>query len=156
QRSIQMNDAVRLVLEGANWKAGGHSVAFQTCDDSSAKTGLWTKSRCQGNARAYAEDPGVLGVVGTYNSGCAEAMIPILGRAPGGGIAMVSPGNTLICLTESSPSCPKGRPKNLYPAAHNYARVVPNDAYQGAGLALFAKRQGVRKPYILYAAKDPT
>jgi branched-chain amino acid transport system substrate-binding protein len=34
--------------------------------------------------------------------------------------------------------------------------VVPNDAYQGAGLALFAKRQGVRKPYVLYAAKDPT
>jgi branched-chain amino acid transport system substrate-binding protein len=98
----------------------------------------------------------VLGVVGTYNSGCAEAMIPILGRAPGGGVAMVSPGNTLICLTQSSPSCPKGRPKSLYPVAHNYARVVPNDAYQGAGLALFAKRQGVRKPYVLYAAKDAT
>ncbi len=84
-------------------------VGFQACDDSSAKTGLWTKSRCQANARAYAANPAVLGVVGTYNSGCAEAMIPILGRAPGGGVAMVSPGNTLICLTESSPSCPKGR-----------------------------------------------
>jgi branched-chain amino acid transport system substrate-binding protein len=151
-----MNDAIRLVLEGANWKAGGRSVGFQACDDSSAKTGLWTKSRCQANARAYAADPSVLGVVGTYNSGCAEAMIPILGRAAGGGVAMVSPGNTLICLTESSPSCPKGQPKSLYPAAHNYARVVPNDAYQGAGLALFAKRQGVRKPYVLYAAEDPT
>ena len=156
KRSRQMNDAIRLVLENAGWKAGGHSIAFQSCDDSSAKTGLWTKSRCQANARAYAADPAVLGVVGTYNSGCAEAMIPILGRAPGGGVAIVSPGNTLICLTESSPSCPKGQPKSLYPAAHNYARVVPNDAYQGAGLALFAKQRGVRKPYVLYAAKDPT
>jgi branched-chain amino acid transport system substrate-binding protein len=156
RRSLQMNDAIKLVLEGANWKAGSRSVGFQACDDSSATTGLWTRSRCQSNARAYAADPGVLGVVGTYNSGCAEAMIPILGRAPGGGVAMVSPGNTLICLTQSSPSCPKGQPKSLYPAAHNYARVVPNDAYQGAGLALFAKRQGVRKPYVLYAAKDPT
>jgi branched-chain amino acid transport system substrate-binding protein len=83
-------------------------------------------------------------------------MIPILGRAPGGGVAMVSPGNTLICLTQSSPSCGKGEPSSLYPKRHNYARVVPNDAYQGAGLASFAKRQGVKSAYVLYAAKDPT
>src|SRR5262249_24330980 len=108
------------------------------------------------NARAYAADPSVLGVVGTYNSGCAEAMIPILGKAPEGGVAMVSPGNTLICLTQSSPSCGKGDAKSLYPKQHNYARVVPNDAYQGAGLASFAKRQGVKDAYVLYAAKDPT
>lgn len=156
ERSMQMNDAIRLVLEGSSWQAGGHHVAFQACDDSSPKTGLWTKSRCQANARAYAADPSVLGVVGTYNSGCAEAMIPILGRAPGGGVAMVSPGNTLICLTESSPSCPKGQPKSLYPASHNYARVVPNDAYQGAGLASFAKGQGAKDVYVLYAGGDPT
>jgi branched-chain amino acid transport system substrate-binding protein len=156
QRSLQMNDAIRLVLEGANWQAGGRGVAFQACDDSSPKTGLWTKSRCQANARAYAADPSVLGVVGTYNSGCAEAMIPILGRAPGGGVAMVSPGNTSICLTEPSPSCPKGQPGSLYPKLHNYARVVPNDAYQGAGLASFAKSQGVSDPYVLYAANDAT
>lgn len=156
QRSLQMNDAIRLVLEGANWQARGHKVAFQACDDSSAKTGLWTKARCQANARAYAADPSVLGVVGTYNSGCAEAMIPILGQAPEGGVAMVSPGNTLICLTQSSPSCGKGEPKSLYPQRHNYARVVPNDAYQGAGLASFAKGQGVKHAFVLYAAKDPT
>jgi branched-chain amino acid transport system substrate-binding protein len=156
QRSLQMNDAIRLVLEGANWQAGGHKVAFQACDDSSAKTGLWTKARCQANARAYAADSSVLGVVGTYNSGCAEAMIPILGRAPEGGVAIVSPGNTLICLTQSSPSCGSGEPKSLYPKRHNYARVVPNDAYQGAGLASFAKRQGLKHAYVLYAAKDPT
>lgn len=156
QRSLQMNDAIRFVLEGANWQAGGTKVAFQACDDSSAKTGLWTKALCQANARAYAADSSVLAVVGTYNSGCAEAMIPILSTAPGGGVAMVSPGNTLICLTQSSPSCPKGQPKSLYPGARNYARVVPNDAYQGAGLAEFAKKQGVKDAYVLYAGKDPT
>jgi branched-chain amino acid transport system substrate-binding protein len=156
QRSAQMNDAIRLVLEGANWQAGGIKVGFQACDDSSAKTGLWTKSRCQANANAYAADPSVLAVIGTYNSGCAELMIPILSRAPGGGLAMVSPGNTLICLTQSSPSCPKGQPGSLYPGARNYARVVPNDAYQGAGLAGFAKKQGVGRAFVLYAGKDPT
>lgn len=156
QRSAQMNDAIRLVLEGANWQAGGVKVGFQACDDSSAKTGLWTKAQCQANARAYAADASVLGVIGTYNSGCAEAMIPILSEAPGGGLAMVSPGNTLICLTQSSPSCGKGEPKSLYPGRRNYARVVPNDAFQGAGLASFAKQQGVELAYVLYAGKDPT
>jgi branched-chain amino acid transport system substrate-binding protein len=156
QRSIQMNRAIRIVIEDAGWRAGGRNVAFQACDDSTAKTGLWSKARCEANARAYAADPYVLGVVGTYNSGCAEVEIPILGNAPGGGVAMVSPGNTLICLTQSSPSCPSGQPGSLYPQAHNYARVVPNDAYQGAGLASFAKQRGIGRAYVLYAGKDPT
>ncbi|HEY0318130.1 MAG TPA: branched-chain amino acid ABC transporter substrate-binding protein [Solirubrobacterales bacterium] len=156
RRSTQMNDAIRLVLEAAGWRAGGRTVAFQACDDSNAKTGLWTKARCQANARAYAATPAVLGVIGTYNSGCAEAMIPILGKAPNGGLQMISPGNTLICLTQSSPSCGKGEPKSLYPNRRNYARVVPNDAYQGAGLASFAKQQAIHRAYVLYAGKDPT
>jgi branched-chain amino acid transport system substrate-binding protein len=156
ERSLQMNDAVRLVLEGASWRAGGIAVAFQACDDSNAKTGLWSKAKCQANARAYATDPSVLGVVGTYNSGCAEAIVPILSRAPNGGLAMVSPGNTAICLTQSSPSCAGGAPASLYPKRRTYARVVPNDAYQGAGLASFAKQQGIERAYVLYAGKDPT
>jgi branched-chain amino acid transport system substrate-binding protein len=156
ERSTQMNDAIRLVLEGARWHAGGTAVGFQACDDSSPKTGLWTKAICQSNARAYAADPSVLAVIGTYNSGCAEVEIPILGRAPGGGVAMVSPGNTAICLTETSPECAGGTPASLYPKAHNYARVVPNDAYQGAGLASFARGEGVHSAYVLYAGGDPT
>ena len=156
RRSRQMNDAIRLVLEGASWKAGGRNVAFQACDDSLADTGLWSKAQCQANARAYAADPSVLGVVGTYNSGCAEAIVPILSQAPGGGLAMVSPGNTLICLTQSSPGCPKGQPGSLYPQRRTYARVVPNDAYQGAGLASFAKQRKIERAYVLYAGGDPT
>ncbi|MBN9621545.1 MAG: branched-chain amino acid ABC transporter substrate-binding protein [Actinobacteria bacterium] len=156
ERSTQMNDAIELVLKGTAWSAGATKVGFQACDDSSPKTGLWTKAICQANAKAYAADPSVLAVIGTYNSGCAEVEIPILGKAPGGGVAMVSPGNTAICLTESSPECTKGTPDSLYPKAHNYARVVPNDAYQGAGLATFAKGEGVRSAYVLYAGGDPT
>jgi branched-chain amino acid transport system substrate-binding protein len=156
RRSLQMNDAIQIVLEGAGWKAGGRNVAFQACDDSLADTGLWSKAQCKANARAYAANPSVLAVIGTYNSGCAEAMIPILGQAPGGGLPIVSPGNTLICLTQSSPTCGNGTPKSLYPARRNYARVVPNDAYQGAGLAKFAQGKNVRSAFVLYAANDIT
>ncbi len=156
RRSVQMNDAIQIVLEGAGWKAGPRNVAFQACDDSLADTGLWSKAQCKANANAYAANPSVLGVIGTYNSGCAEAMIPILDKAPGGGLAMLSPGNTMICLTQSSPSCTNGTPNSLYKGGRNYARVVPNDAYQGAGLASFAQQRGVKRAYILYAAGDPT
>jgi branched-chain amino acid transport system substrate-binding protein len=156
QRSVQMNDAIVLTLRAAGWRAGSRTVGFQPCDDSDAATGLWSKAICQANAAAYAADPSVLGVVGTYNSGCAEAIIPVLGNAPGGGLAMVSPGNTLICLTESSPTCTNGEPASLYPKKRNYARVVPNDAYQGAGLATFAKLKHLRRVYVLYAGADPT
>jgi branched-chain amino acid transport system substrate-binding protein len=69
---------------------------------------------------------------------------------------MVSPGNTLVCLTQPSPQCSGGEPSSLYPRRRNYARVVPNDAYQGAGLALFARHEGIRRMYVLYAGEDPT
>ncbi len=70
---------------------------------------------------------------------------------------MVSPGNTLICLTEDSPSCDPEDPDAFYPSGtQNYARVVPNDAAQGAGLAQFAQEQGVASPFVLFAAEDPT
>jgi len=154
ERSRQQVDAIRIVLDQRGWKAGQVAVAFQACDDSIAKTGLWDAATCRANANAYAKDEKVLGVIGTYNSGCAAEEIPILNRA---GVAMISPGNTAVCLTESTPNCEDGQPQSLYPTGHrNYARVVPNDAFQGAALAQFAKQQGIARPYVLYAADDPT
>ena len=158
ERSKQQNDAIVQMLAKRGWQAGGQiQVAFQPCDDSIASTGEWDQTRCKDNATAYANDPDVIGVIGTYNSGCAALMIPILNKAPGGGLAMVSPGNTLVCLTEPGSNCEPGQPDNLYPSGkRNYARVVPNDAVQGAALATWAKDQGISNPYILVAADDPT
>ena len=70
---------------------------------------------------------------------------------------MVSPGNTLICLTEDSQSCDPDEPDLYYPTGErNYARVVPNDAVQGAGLAQFALEQGLTSPFVLFADEDDT
>lgn len=154
ERSSQQVEAIRLALDDANWKAGATPVAFQACDDSIAKTGLWDAKTCKANASAYAADRDVLSVIGTYNSGCAALEIPILNRA---GLAMVSPGNTDVCLTEPAETCTGGNPDSLYPSGRrNYARVVPNDAVQGAALAEFARQQGVSRPFVLYASDDPT
>ena len=157
ERSEQMVEAIRIVLEDAEWKAGEVNVGFQACDDSIESTGEWDEKQCEENARAYAANPDVVGVVGTYNSGCAAIEIPILNEAPDGGVAMVSPGNTLICLTQDSPSCDPEEPDSFYPSGtRNYARVVPNDAAQAAGLAQFAQDQGFASPYVLFADGDPT
>jgi len=154
ERSRQMVAGIKLALTQRGWKAGAKRVGYQVCDDAIASTGAWDPARCKTNAAAYAAAPDLLGVVGTYNSGCAALIIPVLNRAA---VAMVSPGNTLVCLTLSAPGCPAGQPGKPYPTGkRNYARVVPNDAYQGAGLASFAIQQGVKRPFVLYAAKDPT
>ena len=92
----------------------------------------------------------MVGVIGTFNSGCAQIIIPVLNQAPGGGMAMLSPANTLVCLTEGGPGCADDEPDKYYPAGtRNYARVVANDAYQGAAVAEFAQSQGTKKLFIL-------
>ena len=154
ERSRQQVEAIRLIMEERDWSADGVEVAFQACDDSIKRTGLWDPKTCRRNATAYERDADVLGVIGTYNSGCAELEIPILGKSK---VAMISPGNTAVCLTQRSPICERGLPDSLYRTGHrNYARVVPNDAFQGAALAEFADDIGVKRPYVVYAANDPT
>jgi branched-chain amino acid transport system substrate-binding protein len=154
ERSSQQEQAIRLIIDQRGWKAGTTSVAYQACDDSIAETGLWDPATCRSNADAYLKDRQVLGVIGTYNSGCAGEEIPILNR---GNVPMISPGNTAVCLTEPSKGCEDGQPASLYPGGNrNYARVVPNDAFQGAALAQFARQKGIAKPFVLYASNDPT
>jgi branched-chain amino acid transport system substrate-binding protein len=157
ERSEQMVEAIRVVLERADWRAGGLTVGLRACDDSIAEAGLWDAEQCRANAEALVDDSSVLGVVGNYNSGCAAEMIPILNQAPDGPLAMVSPGNTLICLTEPADTCAAGEPESLYPTGErSYARVIPNDAFQGAALAELASEEGDGRAFVLYADDDPT
>jgi branched-chain amino acid transport system substrate-binding protein len=149
-QTLQITGAVRQVLETAGWKAGDANVGFQSCDDATAQAGKWDPGKCSQNANAYAENQSLLGVIGTFNSGCAAIIIPVLNQAPGGGLAMVSPANTYVCLTEGGPGCADDEPDKYYPAGtRNYARVVAHDAYQGAALAEFMQAQGTTKLYIL-------
>jgi branched-chain amino acid transport system substrate-binding protein len=149
-QTIQIVEAIRYLLEQSNFKAGEHNVAYQSCDDSTAQAGKWDSGKCSTNAQAYASNEAVVGVVGTFNSGCAAIEIPVLNQAPGGGVAMISPANTYVCLTEGGPGCDATEPDKYYPSgSRNYARVVAHDAYQGAAVAEFAQEQGVTSVYIL-------
>jgi branched-chain amino acid transport system substrate-binding protein len=149
-QTVQMTEAIKYVLKQANFKAGKHTIGYQSCDDSTAQAGKWDSAKCSGNANAYANTKTVIGVIGTFNSGCAEIEIPVLNRAPGGPVGMVSPANTYVGLTHKGPGTAAGEPDKYYPSnTRNYIRIVAADDFQGAADALLAKQLGAKKVYIL-------
>jgi branched-chain amino acid transport system substrate-binding protein len=146
----QIVAAIKYQLQQQDWKAGDYNIAYQSCDDSTAQAGSWDSGKCSANANAYAANDAVIGVIGTFNSGCAAIEIPVLNQAPDGGIPMLSPANTYVCLTAAAPSCSSTEPDKYYPSGdRNYLRVVANDAYQGSADAEFAQSEGVKSVYIL-------
>jgi branched-chain amino acid transport system substrate-binding protein len=146
----QIVAAIKYQLQQQEWKAGDFNIAYQSCDDATAQAGSWDSGKCSANANAYAANDAVIGVIGTFNSGCAAIEIPVLNQASDGGIPMISPANTYVCLTSAAPSCDSAEPDKYYPSGNrNYLRVVANDAYQGAADAEFAKSEGIKSVYIL-------
>lgn len=151
-QTLQIVDAVRFELKNREFKVGDYNIGLQVCDDATAQAGKWDSGKCSQNANAYAANDKVIGVIGTFNSGCAAIEIPVLNQAPDGGIAMISPANTYPCLTVNLPGgCDATEPDKYYPSGErNYTRVAPADDYQGAALAEFMKgTQHVSKLYIL-------
>jgi branched-chain amino acid transport system substrate-binding protein len=148
--TTEMADAIEFTLKERDWKAGDANVGYQSCDDSTAQAGSWDSAKCSSNARAYAENDKLLGLIGTFNSGCAKLVIPVLNRASTGPVAMVSPSNTYPGLTEGGPGTEAGEPDNYYPTGQrNYARVVWNDQFQGAANAQYSQQLGLKKVFIL-------
>jgi branched-chain amino acid transport system substrate-binding protein len=146
-QTVQMAKAIVYVLDQQDWKAGDHKIAYQDCDDSTAQLGKWDPDKCSANAHAYASNSKLLGVVGTFNSGCAAIEIPVLNQAPGGGLQLLSPANTYGCLTEP---CAGDEPEKYYPSGkRTYARVAPSDPNQGAVDAAFLKTKGVKRVSVL-------
>ena len=149
-QTIEMTKAIQFILGGAGWKAGKWTIGYQSCDDATAQAGKWDSAKCSANANNYARNKDVIGVIGTFNSGCAAIIIPILNRAPNGPVGMISPANTYTGLTASGPGTAAGEPRKYYPTGkRNYARVVAQDQYQGAADALLAQRLKVKSVYVL-------
>jgi branched-chain amino acid transport system substrate-binding protein len=147
--ATQMAQAITFVLRERGFRAGRFRVAYQSCDDSIARTGLYDEAKCAANARAYGARREVVAVIGTLNSPCAEAALPYLNRAPGGPVPMVSPLNSFVGLTRPVPDRP-GLPDAFYPTGRrSYLRVFPTDDLQGAALAMLARERGRRAVFVL-------
>ena len=147
KQTVQISRAILWDLANRGWKAGSYKIGYQSCDDSTAQTGGWDSAKCATNARLYANNKSVIGVVGTFNSGCAEIEVPTLGRANPGPMAMVSPANTYPGLTKK---WAPGEPQKYYPTGvRNYARVVATDDFQGPADAIWTKTLGYKKVFVL-------
>jgi branched-chain amino acid transport system substrate-binding protein len=149
-QTVEMTKAVNFILAQHGYKAGKWTVGYQSCDDATAQAGKWDSGKAAANAQAYAADKTVVGVIGTFNSGAAEIEIPVLNRAAGGPVAMVSPANTYVGLTHSGPGTDKGEPDKYYPTGkRNYIRVVAADDFQGAADAVLAQNLKKKSVYVL-------
>jgi branched-chain amino acid transport system substrate-binding protein len=143
-QTVQISRAMLWALANQGWKAGSYKIGYQSCDDSTAQTGGWDTAKCATNARLYASNKSVIGVVGTFNSGCAKIIVPILNRAH---LGMVSPANTNPGLTKK---WDPGEPNKYYPTGtRNYARVVATDDIQGPADAMWTKALGIKKVFVL-------
>jgi branched-chain amino acid transport system substrate-binding protein len=125
---------------------GRYTIEYQAFDDASAALGKWDPDVVTQNAKNYAADKSIVAVIGTFNSGAAQLMIPILNPE---NLVMISPANTYPGLTKPG----KGEadePDKYYPnGTRNYSRVVPADDLQGAVAAQWAKDLGAASVYIL-------
>jgi branched-chain amino acid transport system substrate-binding protein len=143
-QTVEISRAMIWALAEKGWKAGSYKVGYQSCDDSTAQTGGWDTAKCATNAHLYANDKSVIGVLGTFNSGCAKIEVPVLNRAA---LAMISPANTNPGLTKK---WDVGEPQKYYPTGiRNFARVVATDDIQGPADALWSQSLGFKKVYVL-------
>jgi branched-chain amino acid transport system substrate-binding protein len=147
KQTVQISRAMIWELAEKGWKAGNLKIGYQSCDDSTAQTGGWDSAKCATNGRLYASNRSVIGVLGTFNSGCAKIIVPILNRANPGPLLMISPANTNPGLTKK---WDVGEPGKYYPTGvRNYARVVATDDFQGPADAMWSKTLGYKKVYVL-------
>jgi branched-chain amino acid transport system substrate-binding protein len=132
-QQIAQGKAIQYVLDKQfHFKAGKYRIGYQACDDSTAQAAAWDAAKCTSNGRAYAANTSLLGILGTFNSGCAKLIIPLANRAPGGPLGMLSVANTGVGLTHTAPWTSPGEPDVYYPTGkRNYVRVAASDDYQG-------------------------
>ena len=146
--TLQMTEAVLWVLRKHHFRAGTYPLAYQSCDDSTAQTGLFDPVKCAANARAYSRDTSVIGVVGPLNSGCAYEEIPVANRAD---LAIVGPTTSDPGLTRSAFRAPRDALTRLYPTGRRtFARLLAPDDAEAAAAAVLAHRLGRRRVYVLH------
>jgi branched-chain amino acid transport system substrate-binding protein len=135
-----IRDSVQLAVQQATKKKAvpGWTIKVKVLDDSSDPT-KGTQA-----AAAMVADKSVVAVVGPYNSGVAAAALPTLAQ---GGLALVSPSNTLTSLTLGADFTKPVRPYD------NYFRLVGADSAQAVFLADEARKLGYSKAAVVSETK---
>ena len=141
--------AIKYAIDKRGGKVDGWTIKYSDKDDSTAEKGAWTQERATALATEASSTNDLVAYIGTFNSGAAKIVIPVLCKA---GISMVSPANTYPGLTKPGKGDDSiGEPGVYYPdgCKHNYFRVVPADDLQGKVGADWAKELGATKVYVV-------
>ena len=146
--SASSNNVMKLYLEQIGYKVGDYTIELKEYDDSTAAKGSWDDAQCAKNAQEHVANVDQVAVMGTYNSGCAKIILPVLNQDPNGPMLMVSHANTNPGLTKT---WDPGEPDKFYPTGlRNFARVITSDDNQGVAAAQFlAQEKGVTKCAVL-------
>ncbi len=146
--SQSTNNMIKLYLEQIGSKVGDYTIQLKEYDDATAAKGAWDDATCAKNAQDHVANANEVAVMGTYNSGCAKIIAPVLNQDPNGPMLMVSHANTNVGLTKA---WEPGEPEKYFPTGkRNYARVVTTDDFQGQADAQFmAKDLGVKKCFVI-------
>ena len=150
-----LESAIRFMLERRRFRAGEFSVGYQSCDVSTPQSGGFEFRKCAANASAFAHAEQLVAVIGPWSSYCGQFQIPILNRAPGSPLALISPAATHSGLTRGGPLAGpgfggRGEPGVYYPTGvRNFFRVVPREDLQGVAQAMMAERLGLKRVFVV-------
>jgi len=135
----------------ANKTIPGYTLQFVPKDDV-GPSGAHDPAVGKANITALIGDGLVAGVVGPFNSGVAQAEMPIANQAP---IALISPSNTNPCLTQNTEAagCTGSNDKlAIYRPTGKvtYFRIATTDDHQGGvGADLLYKEKGYKKVWVV-------
>jgi branched-chain amino acid transport system substrate-binding protein len=145
-QSEKLVNGIELALDQAGGKAGNITVNYVSLDDATPQAGSWTPEATAANARKVAQDDSAVAYIGEFNSGATAISLPILNEA---GVPQISPANSAVGLTQEGSSAEPGEPDKYYPSGtRTFARIVPTDAVQGAGMAQRMKDEGCTSAFI--------
>ncbi|WP_219510575.1 branched-chain amino acid ABC transporter substrate-binding protein [Nonomuraea ceibae] len=139
---LGIRNSVQLAVDQANAACAvkGYQLAMDAQDDEA------NPDKGAAAAQRFADDPNVVGVVGSYNSGVARAIQPKIAAAK---LLLISPGNTDPVLSRGADFATA--PKRQY---GNYFRVVGTDDLQGPFNARYmVQKEGKKKLAIITDGK---
>ncbi|PZG55356.1 branched chain amino acid ABC transporter substrate-binding protein [Spongiactinospora gelatinilytica] len=139
---LGIRNSAQLAVEQANQKCAvkGYQLTVDAQDDEA------NPDKGAAAAQRFADDPNVVGIVGSYNSGVARAIQP---KIAGSKLVQISPGNTDPALTRGADFATA--PKRQY---DNYFRVVGTDDLQGPFNARYmVEKEGKKRLAIVTDGK---
>ena len=150
-----LENAIRYVIERRGYRAGKYSVGYESCDVSTPQTGGFEFRKCAANATAYAHTERLVAVIAPFSSYCGQVGIPIVNRAPGGPVPMVSPTATDPGLTRRGHIDPdgaaRGAPEVYYPTGvRNFARTMASEDVAGVAGGMLADELGLKRVYVVW------